>query len=236
LHRLRRQRRAGLCAAPEHYRPRQGSLSVAGKSGSRRGHAPHRSRGWVGHLHAAAYAAVRCAASSSDPIRHRLQIIATPGHILESSVTADLAEMLHLLPRRPGVVIVEDVVWPKTPIKPRSATGSTDENHRGATAAGMSRLGTQQPRLRFQFRWGFHVKPMSRQGTLRSSEAMNAATAPPSPSVTHCRPEDPDAVSPVLLSRGLWVQRGVFRVAAIRAPHDPAHPGFALCEDPAGVN
>jgi len=44
-------------------------------------------------------------------------------------------------------------------MRPRSATGSTDENHRDATAADTSRLGTQQPRLRFRFRWDFHVKP-----------------------------------------------------------------------------
>jgi len=56
-------------------------------------------------------------------------------------------------------------------MRPRSATGSTDENHRDAIAAGIPRLGTQQSGLRFQFRLDFHVKPR-RSGELRRFPAL----------------------------------------------------------------
>ncbi len=47
---------------------------------------------------------------------------------------------------------------PKTLMRPRSATGATDENPRRVITAGTSRLEARQPGLRFRFRWDFHVK------------------------------------------------------------------------------
>ena len=49
-------------------------------------------------------------------------------------------------------------------MRPRSATGATDENPRRVITAGTSRLEARQPGLRLRFRWDFHLKLFCQRG------------------------------------------------------------------------
>ena len=75
-----------------------------------------------------------------------------------------------------GASPAPDKMSPKTLMRPRSATGSTDENPRRVITAGTSRLEARQPGLRFRFRWDFHVKVPLRPPT---PPALRAHPPPP---------------------------------------------------------